>query len=57
MLSKGRETGKGEGGGGFSQSVAIPGLPRNSVLYQGITVLDAGSSPAWQAGVKRFFEF
>jgi hypothetical protein len=25
---------------------AIPGLTRNPVLFQGITILDAGSSPA-----------
>jgi len=34
----------------------IPGLIRNPVLFQSVKVLDAGSSPAWQAEFKRFFE-
>ena len=33
----------------------IPGLIRNPVLYQSITLLDAGSSPAWRAEFKCLF--
>jgi len=39
-----------------NQYLVIPGLTRNPVLFQSITLLDAGSSPAWQTEFKRFFE-